>query len=68
MKYKVRVGFAPPPTASELLDRFNWLDAWELAARVEAVLALLDYADGAPVSTGIVATDAVRRVLNGVKP
>ena len=40
----------------------------ELAARVEAVLALLDYADGAPVSTGIVATDAVRKVLNGGKP
>jgi len=27
------------PTAREVLARFNWLDAKELAARVEAVLA-----------------------------
>jgi len=30
------------PTAKELLNRYNWLDAQELAARVEKVLEELN--------------------------
>ena len=57
---------APTDTSARaLLDRFNWLDAVELAARVEAVLAEAMECDKAGCGMD---PELVLRLLNGVTP
>jgi len=58
---------APIRTARELLARYNWLDAGELAARVEMVL---DFCNDETPPTGLPFDSPlgkVRRILDGEK-